>query len=79
MSKISTHLDDKPYQVAVTIDPTLPVRKWDHKGTVWAVSSLSAAYKFAQLWKISGDAKDHPSVDADSIVYNFNGQYIRVH
>lgn len=45
-AQISTHLNDKPFQVAVTNDPKLPLRKWDHKGTCYAKSAKSAAFKY---------------------------------
>lgn len=38
-------LQTRPYQVAISTDPTLPLRKWDHKGTFHAYSHLSAAYE----------------------------------
>lgn len=79
MSHISSHLHVKPFQVAVTSDPKLPVRKWNHKGTLWAVSSLDALYQTAHKLGIKGDAKDHPPVDPESIVYHIGDQFIRVH
>lgn len=46
MAQISTHLNVKPFQVAVTTDETLIYRKWDHKGTCWSVDHTDAALKF---------------------------------
>jgi hypothetical protein len=43
--KISTHLDEKPFRVATSTDRGLPLRKWKHLGTVYAVSSTSAAHQ----------------------------------
>lgn len=42
--KITSHLQNKPFQVATSIDRNLPIRKWNHIGTVWSVSSKTAAY-----------------------------------
>jgi hypothetical protein len=79
MAHTSSHLHVKPFQVAVTSDPKLPVRKWHHRGTLWAVSSLDAAYHTAHKLGYIGDAKDHPPVDAESVVYRFGDHYMRVH
>jgi len=58
MAAISTHLDLKPYQVAVATDPTLPMRKWNwHRGTMWAVSAKSAAYEVNKSGDIAIDPK----------------------
>lgn len=40
---ISTHLHTKPYQVAISEDRHLPLRKWNHIGTIHEVSHRVAA------------------------------------
>ena len=43
---ISTHLNAKPWQVSIVPeDRSLPFRKWNHLGTIWAVSAKSAAFR----------------------------------
>ncbi len=53
MAQISTHLNDRTYSVALTSDPSLPLRKWDwlRQDTI-AKSSLDAAHK---LGSVEGD------------------------
>jgi hypothetical protein len=43
------------------------------------VSGLDAAYHTAHKLGYIGDAKDHPPVDSESIVYRFGDHFIRVH
>ncbi len=78
MARISSHCDLKPYQVAVTQDKSLPVRKWDHlRETVWAVTSKDAAYH-AREYK-GGDMTDSFVIDPVSVVYCFpDGLFVRV-
>lgn len=40
--QISTHMNTKPYQVAISKDSNLIRRKWDHKGTIWAITAKDA-------------------------------------
>lgn len=45
MAAISTHLDVKPYQVAVSKDKNLLFRKWNHlAGFFYQPTHMSAAY-----------------------------------
>jgi hypothetical protein len=58
MARISTHLDEKNYSVAMTDDPSQPLRKWDwHRGSTWAKSALSAAFNFGNV--IGAHQLDH--------------------
>ena len=73
MSRISEHLDARPFQVAISTDRALPLRKWDHRGTIHAPSSRSAAY----LAGVAGDIiAEH--VTADGIAYEFPGHFVHV-
>lgn len=76
MAAISTHLHDKPYQVATTMDPAKPHRKWDHRGTHYAPSHRSAAYN---AYKGDGDIVSE-STGAVGVVYLFScGLSVQVH
>ena len=77
---ISSHLHSKPFQVAITTDKTLPLRKWNHIGVVQAPSSKSAAYN---AYNGSGDITEefsiHPSTERSGTVYKFStGEFIFV-
>lgn len=62
-------MNENPYQVAVSSDKSLPHRKWNHLGTVWAVSHRSAAYASG---KGSGDViAEHPG--EHGVVFEFPG------
>jgi hypothetical protein len=81
---ISIHLNHKPFQVAVSTDPTLPLRKWNHIGTVWHVSSRSAVFHFrsGESWGTPG-RHDDPSSEAPGfdggVIYGYpDGQFIHV-
>lgn len=76
MAQISSHLNDKAWQVAVCADVNLPLRKWDHKGTIWAVSALDSICKCASNLKLKMCDKDlhNPARfkdDAGKVVYIF--------
>lgn len=51
----------RPYQVALTTDPTLPLRKWDHKGTFHSYTHLSAAYDATDFTAnhVAGNGKNY--------------------
>ena len=79
-SQISTHLDLKEYQTAVTFDPTLPHRNWRHMG-VKDISMRFAAYQRT-------DQNDGPIVDTGLVLgcdgpilfYKFaSGKCVAVH
>ena len=68
-----------PWQVAVTENPSLPVRKWRHLGTFYSESSLSAAYDAVRGHDI-GRVIETFAGDGDSVVYKFSsGLFCRVH
>ena len=73
-AQISSHLNDKPYQVAVTTDINLPLRKWNHKGTVYDKSNLSAAYKYGD-GKLLGNS--NPKNEKGGI-YKFEKKFVYV-
>jgi hypothetical protein len=79
MAQISTHLNVKPYQVAISTDKSLPHRKWDHqKGFQWSVSNLSAAYDFRASKGLKGDEVAGWSC-AEGVIYQFpDGQFVKV-
>lgn len=75
MAAISTHLHNRPFQVATTTDIKLPLRKWNHLGIIWGVSHRTAAYVAMQF--------QHCLVQEfmcyDGLTFQFaNGQYVRV-
>lgn len=72
---ISSHLCVKPWQLAVTKDKTLPVRKWNHLGTVWAVSSISAVYGLGKSIMKAVEPVDEES----AVFYCSDGSFVRVH
>lgn len=75
MIPISTHLHLKAYQVATTTNPDLPYRKWDHLGTVYAVTHRSAALN---IYKGEGEIVDERTT-RDSVVFVFScGMFISV-
>lgn len=59
---ISTHLQPKPWQVAVSHDPNLPIRKWNHVGTHWHPSAPSAAITVGGGNIINVFSKEHKAV-----------------
>lgn len=72
---ISNHLCIRAWQVAVTKDKTLPVRKWYHLGTVHAVSSISAVCGIGK-----SITKEVEPVDEESVVFHCSDDYfVRVH
>ena len=74
---ISSHLAPKPWQVALSIDPKLLFRKWNHIGTIWAVSSISAAY---QARKADGDIVQTLAGYEGGAIFKFpDGMFIHVH
>jgi hypothetical protein len=73
MAAISTHLHHKPFQVAVAADKALPLRKWNHLGTLGAVSSREAAYRAGVPGNIIRE-----SASAHGIVYEFLGGFVHV-
>jgi hypothetical protein len=76
MAAISTHLNQKAYQIAVTRDFSLPLRKWDHKGTCWAVSARSAVY--IARGELKGDiVKTHAMFDGVACEFA-DGVFMRV-
>ena len=79
-AEISRHLHEKPWQVATSEDSSLPIRKWDHLGTVWAVSAKSAAYQARADKK--GDIVRTLTLpgDSEAIAFEFSdGSFVRVH
>jgi hypothetical protein len=75
MAAVSTHLHNKPYQVANTTDPTLIFRKWNHLGNHYCPSPRSAAYS---AYKGEGHIESE-SYGAGGIIYRFScGLYISV-
>jgi len=71
--RVSTHMDVKPYQVAITTDPNLELRKWQHMCTHWDVSHLSAAFRFG-----NGEVV-REFIKHDGIVFQFSdGKFIHV-
>jgi hypothetical protein len=77
---ISHHLDKKPWEVAVSKDSSLPVRKWNHLGTVWAASAKSAAYQARADEK--GEIVRTLTLpgDSEAVVFEFpDGSFVRVH
>lgn len=70
---ISTHLHLKPWQVAISRDSSLLIRKWNHIGTHWHVSALSAVYAIGGANIVRMFAKEHKAVyELD------NGQFIAI-
>ncbi len=75
MARISTHMDERSFQVAVTKDIKLPLRKWDHRGTVHGISAASVAF---QVHNKVGEVVETHVVEG-FIVYEFaTGEFIRV-
>ena len=75
MTSISNHLHVKPYQVAFSHDENLILRKWDHRGTINAVTHREAAYK-ASEYKYN-IVREFSRLDGTIFVLS-NGQFIRV-
>jgi hypothetical protein len=71
MAAISEHLHTRPYQVATSTDPDLPLHKWSHRGTQHAVSHRSAAFLF-------GTGTPVESCSATGVVFAFPGLYVHV-
>ena len=68
-----------PYQVAVTENPSLPVRKWRHLGTFYSESFLSAAYDAVRGHGV-GRVIETFAGGEGSVVYKFSsGLFCRVH
>ena len=85
MASISNHLHVKPYQIAVTNDKTLPIRKWNHLGTFWDVSAISAIYQMrtkrgkdgdiigrSGFWPIGSEGQHH-AIECE------DGEFVAVH
>ena len=69
----------KPFQVAWSRDKSLPHRKWDFVGTVWAESHKSAAYEVAEKLKVRGDIVETISSLGTYLVFRFaDGVFIKV-
>lgn len=66
--QISSHLNLKPWQVAITLDLNLPFRKWYHMGTTWAVTARSAAFELGSVVK-----------EEDGIYQLNSGWFVHVH
>lgn len=78
MIPISEHLHDRPYQVATTTDPSLPFRKWNHRGTFYAPTHLSAAFK--ALTDEDGTVDEADTTVHPGIVFRTSsGLYFHVH
>jgi hypothetical protein len=74
VAPISDHLHTKPYQVAISLKKEPPFRKWDHKGTIHAVSPKAAAFQAHQAHK-SKDGKGEivsEGVRDNRIIYEFS-------
>lgn len=79
MAQISTHLNLKPFQVAISTDKLLRHRKWDHqKGFYLSVSPLSAAYDFRASKGLKGNEVARWAC-MEGVIYQFpDGQYVKV-
>ena len=75
MAEISTHLQPKPFQVALSNTLDLPYRKWNCIGTVHAVSAESAAYECG--WG-RGDILKSIVGEQGSVIFQFDNMFIRV-
>lgn len=68
-----------PWQIAVSENKNLPVRKWQHLGTFYSPSSLSAAYDAVRGYD-HGRVVETFAGDGDSVIYKFqSGLFCRVH
>jgi hypothetical protein len=74
MAAISTHLHNRRFQVAISENKDLPLRKWNHIGTVEAVTSISAAYKVVD----STIKTSHPGFEGGVIFEFENGQFVSI-
>jgi hypothetical protein len=73
MAAISTHLDPKPYQVAISHDRDLPLRKWKHVGVIGAPSHREAAYRAGVMGNL---VREYPS--PHGVVYEFLCGFVHV-
>jgi hypothetical protein len=92
IAKSLVSYEQKDYQVATTTNPSLPLRKWYHHGTISAPSAKSAAYqlmeKHDEISKRYKDDENYKDVKGDIIdtinanganAFKFpNGIYVRV-
>lgn len=71
---VSEHLHPRLYQVATSTDPDLPFRKWNQRGSHYAVSHRSAAFRF-----LHGDPSAEFTVQhLPGVVYECAGLFVHV-